>query len=621
MSLKKIDFLSPKITLYYYGSKRHKSKVGSIMSLIMVLLSSIYIFYLFLSIINHKISNFMFYKSYLTDAGEFIFNDTTGIYHYFQVYDIAKKEYGEFEPKYMRIFMSRLYKRYQNNQELLSENEHWVYEKCREGEDNKNLDKEIFKGETYFYRGACLRYYYNNEKKEYISIEDKKNFKSPYLIHGSSHPGNLFLETIIEKCDNSSIIKNILGPCGTEEEIQNYINNYKGIFLQLLEKQVTTSNYEKPILEYISGIAGALDSLKVPVNNINISPFHIDIKTGLLIPRTQKIITYFLESNIREYWDDDSNKNILAIFDYWLQNSSQQIKGGYSTLYDILPSIGGIIQLIYYIFYTFNYLYNQYIIIHDCNKSFFRMYNLEDKQNIKVKKQFLKNINSIRDEVKYKNDKRHSLYNRNKDISPINPKKEVKKNKLKSVKTEIYGNKNLLNYINFKNNLINMSNSNDVMISFPSNNIVYNNTSNISIFNKKHRLSISKEKKNNDNNIFMKKDDINNLFYIEGDEKNNIYLKFSHYLKEFINHKKKGFKLEPLNENILNKYISFINYVMSFLGNEHRKRGFSVLTRFREKLLGEEHLFRTNIFLYHLEKYFNIKETHKIDIYELYENL
>ena len=60
---------------------------------------------------------------------------------------------------------------------------------------------------------------------------------------------------------------------------------------------------------------------------------------------------------------------------------------------------------------------------------------------------------------------------------------------------------------------------------------------------------------------------------------------------------------------------------MSFTGNEFRKRGFLVLNKFREKLLGEEHLFRTNIFLYHLEKYFNIKETQKIDIFELYENL
>ena len=618
MAIKDLDFLSPKITLYYYGSKRHKSLVGSIMTLIMVIISFIYIFYLFYSIITHQISDFMFYKTYLTDAGEFIFNDSTGIYHYFQIYNTINQEFGQFDQKYIRIFMSRLYKTYQNNQSLLSENEHWVYGKCRDGEDNKNINKDILKEETFFYKGACLRYYYNKEKKEYISIEDKEKFKSPYLIHGSSHPGNLFLETIIEKCDNSSIIKNVLGPCGTEEEIQNYLNNYKGIFLQLLEKQVTTDNYEKPILEYFSSIAGALDPLSVPVNNINIAPFYIDIKTGLLLPREQKVITYIFEDNRREYWENNGNKNILAIFDYWLQNSSQIIKGGYSTVYDILPSIGGIIQLIYYIFYSFNFLYNKYIIIQDCNKSFFRMYNSEDKQNIKVNRQFLKNIRSIREEVKHKNEhhfKRHSLYNINKDINPL----KNKKNKLKSVKTEIYNNKYFPKLLNYNKGIINMSNSNDLMISLPHNNIIYNNTNNIKIFNNKKRLSLSRNKIY-ENNI-EKKDDIRSIYNYESDKTNNIYFKFSHYLKEFLNHKKKNFKIEPLNEKILNKYISFFNYIMSFLGNEHKKRGFAVLTRFREKLLGEEHSFRTNIFLYHLEKYFNIKETEKIDIYELYENL
>ena len=314
MSFKEIDFLSPKITLFYYGSKRHKSIVGALISLIMVFLSSIYIFYLFYSVINHKISNFMSYKSYLTEAGHYIFNDTTGIYHYFQVYDIIKKEYGEYDPKYMRIFMSRLYKTYQTNQASLSENEHWVYDKCREGEDNKNVNKEVFGEEAYFYKGACLRYYYDIEKKEYISIEDKINFKFPYLIHGTGRAGNLFLETIVEKCDNSSITHKILGPCGTKKEINDYINNYLGIFLQLLEKQVITRNYGNPVYEYISGISGALDPLIVPVNNINIAPLHIEIKSGVFFPRTEKIITYYLENDQRDAWENDGNKNILCIF-------------------------------------------------------------------------------------------------------------------------------------------------------------------------------------------------------------------------------------------------------------------------------------------------------------------
>ena len=48
---------------------------------------------------------------------------------------------------------------------------------------------------------------------------------------------------------------------------------------------------------------------------------------------------------------------------------------------------------------------------------------------------------------------------------------------------------------------------------------------------------------------------------------------------------------------------------------------FFVLNQFRQKLLGEEHIFRNNIILYHLEKYFNIKEIQKVDILELFENL
>ena len=184
MEIKEIDFLSPKITLYYYGSKRHKSLLGTIMSLLMVMLSGIYIFYLFTSVARHKISSFIFYKTYLTEAGNYAFNERSGIFHYYQVYDIDKKDYGEYNPSYIRIIMSRLYKTYQNDYALLSENEHWAYDKCREGKDNRNDNKNIFGKESSFYKGACLRYYYNIEKKEYFPVEDKNNFKFPYLIHG-----------------------------------------------------------------------------------------------------------------------------------------------------------------------------------------------------------------------------------------------------------------------------------------------------------------------------------------------------------------------------------------------------------------------------------------------------
>ena len=638
MSIKEIDFLSPKITLFYYGSKRHKSFVGAIITLIMVMLSALYVFYLIMNIINHKSSNFMSYKTYLTDAGHYIFNDTTGIYHYFQIYDIENKVFGQYNSKYIRIFMSRLYRSYQNNQSLLSDNEHWVYDICREGEDNKNINKGIFNKETYFYQGACLRYYYNNEIKKYFPIEDKNNFKYPYLIHGSGRSENLYLETIIEKCDNSSVITDLLGNCASEIEINEYLERYMGVYMQLLEKQVITNDYENPIYEYISGIPGSLDSSSVPVNNINLSPFHIEIKNGVFLPETQKIITYYFDNNSLTTWENSRNKKILSIFVYWLNNSCQIIKGGYSTLYDILPSIGGIIQLIYYIFYSFNFLYNKFIVIHDCNRAFFRMYNSEDFQNLKAKKKFMSCINSIREEVKlaqskHKNDnyKRHSLFERNKamkqkkTIQNINNKDDInnninnyinnnmnKNNKKKCTNTEINFNKELVKYINYNNNqLIDISNSNDLMIALNNNKIINNNINNIKIINNNKRKSISNDKK----------DDLISGYFHDSDKINSAYYQFSYQLKEFLNQKRKSFKIEPLNERILKKFLSFYNYILSFIGSHYSQRGFLVLNKFREKLLGEEHLFRTNIFLYHLEKYFNIKETEKIDIFELYENL
>ncbi len=160
------------------------------------------------------------------------------------------------------------------------------------------------------------------------------------------------------------------------------------------------------------------------------------------------------------------------------------------------------------------------------------------------------------------------------------------------------------------------------MISIPNNNTIYNFPKNIKNVNNKNKPEISINKnKNIERIIGKKKDDILSSYYHGSDKENNDYYQFSHQLKDFLYHKRKTFKKETLNEKILDKYLTFFNYLMSYTGNKFRNRGFLILSKFREKLLGEEHMFRTNNFLYHLEKYFNIKETQKIDIFELYENL
>jgi len=629
-----IDFLSPQISLFYDGRKRHTSNIGTLLTIIMIFLSGIYIFYLIYNIAEHNFSNFMFYKNYLDDAGLYLFNDTGGIFHYFQIYDYKNQIYGQFNTKYVRVYMSRIY--YKNNEDnSLINNEHWVYDYCRDGLDNKNIPKEVFENND-FNNGVCLRYYYDNNKGKYFPIEDIDNFKYPYLIHGSGRNDNLLLETVIEKCDNNSIISEVLGPCGNENEIEDYLEIHKAIYFHLLENQVNTENYSKSIYQFIYSISGSLDSINVPVNNVNLIPFLIEIKKGIFLPIKQKMVTYLFDDNRKTTFENSNNKNFLAIFDYWLVNSCQVIKGGYSNLYDILPNIGGIIQLIYYIFYSINLLYNKYIIIKDCNKLFFKIYSKDniEKEESYIRKKFINYVNSVREEIQLKRQKselkRKQKIKIKKNYNNISNERKAHIKRFennKVIKTDINSNKKMLNYINKnsnKNELINnsniFSNSNDLIIEIQKNKNIMPNNTNMDNFKKKKRILFSEDNlKLYDINIINNKNE--ELKKNKNNKMNFLYYHFNYQLKEYITHKNNEFKYEPLNRNIISQFLTFFNYFISLIiRNHHKERVFFILNRFRKKILGEENLFRTKIYLYLLEKYFSVREIEKIDILELYDN-
>ena len=578
MTLRGIDFLSPEITLFYYGNRRHATNFGSILTLLLCFISIFYIIYLIINISHHEISNYIFYRSYKSNISNFYFNDTSGIFHYFQLYDTKAKTYGEYNPKYIRIFMSRLYKTYEENLDNLSEKEHWVYDLCTYGKDNKNIDKDVFdedKNKT-FEISACLKYYYDNISHTYYNIDDKNNFKYPYLVHdGTGNNNNLLLETIIEKCENSSIANKILGNCGQQNEIDEYFKKYNSIYFQLLENQVNTDNYKKPIYQYIYSIASSLNMNTISVNNINLSPFEIEIKEGTIAPKSKKYISYSFEDNRKTIWENKKNKKILIIFNYWIQNSGKVIKVSYHTFYDILPNIGGFIYLIHLIFYCINFLYNQYITLVHCNELIFRMTNTEDPKSINIKKKLYDDIITIRDEIKFRDESKYLKDMKKRDSIYITKKARQKR------KSEKENNKPINFNDNDKNN--NLSNSNDLMSNLPKNNLIMNNIT------------------------------------FKNDEKLNF--QFSTQIKEYFNNKDRDLKEEPLNATLTSLFISFFNFIMSLLRHPEKKRIFFILNNFRKKILGEEHIFKSNIILFYLEKYFDIQENKKIDVLDLYENL
>ena len=597
MNLANLDCLSPNISLFYYGNKRHSNLFGAFLTILLLLISFAYIIYLIIIISSHKISSFISYRSYFTDLGPYYFNDSEGIFHYFQLYNIKNKTYGEFNPKYLRIIMSRVYKTYQNNQEELNNSEYWLYDSCRQGIDNKNVDKRIFINNEIFNGSACLRYYYINNT--YYSIEDKEYFKYPYLIHETDNNENLYLETVVEKCDNLSFTNDILGECGDKDEIDEYFEKYNGIYMYLLDGQVNPNNHSNPIYQYLRKIGDSLDTNNVPLNNINLIPSDIEIQKGVLFPKNERIVTYLFDTNTREIWEKKDNEKILSIFDYHLQNSSQLIKVIYYNFFDVLPNIGGFIHLLYFIFYFLNYLYNKYITIYDFNHILFRMTNTEDLRDANIKKIFFEEVNLLRDIY---------FIEHNKMLDSMEKRDSIYITKLARKKKEKNGRDNMCtkSISNNENNNNNLSNSNDLL---KSNNITV--IKNIQLKNQNESFKYSFNNRSS-------KVDLSNITFKESQ---NLYSHFNSHLKEYFNQRNKNLKPESIDFETTSRYLNFSDFLLSLFKYPEKKRVFFILNEFRKKLLGEEHLLKSYIILFYLEKYFDIKEDKKLDIIDLYENL
>ena len=169
MSFKDVDFLSQEISLFYYGRTRHSGNLGGILTILMILSCFLYIFYAIYEVFLHTTSTIQYYRHYFKNPGNYSFNNSQGIFHYFQIYNITTHQILPINSKYLRMFMTSIHEEYKSNYKLLQNSEHWVYDNCREGIDNKNLSKDFFK-DISFKNALCIRYYYNNNNQKYYSI-------------------------------------------------------------------------------------------------------------------------------------------------------------------------------------------------------------------------------------------------------------------------------------------------------------------------------------------------------------------------------------------------------------------------------------------------------------------
>ena len=154
MILQKIDFLSPPVSLYFNEKRTHISKISGIIVIIMIICCLSYCIIILYNILNHLNVVSLIYKKFEWEAGYYEMN-TTLLFHFFQIFSSENGGFfDKYNSKYIRIYSTYVYNNIEQSQ--LHNYDHWVFEQCREGIDNKDINKELSQNIVNFTNSACI---------------------------------------------------------------------------------------------------------------------------------------------------------------------------------------------------------------------------------------------------------------------------------------------------------------------------------------------------------------------------------------------------------------------------------------------------------------------------------
>ena len=682
MFFENLDYLSPKITLFYKYKKRHSSPIGGILTLLMIIICALFILKFLIRLFLHSSPSVIFYRKYENDLSKYSL-DSSSIPHLIWLNNNDNENYKAIiNNKAIRVILLAEENNYAANTSNLRNYEHWVYDSC-ENNDFINYEELIF-NDYYIYNkynkdvsnAICIKYYYDKTEQQYYSLKNKtlnNKFKYPYLEHGISNKNNTILSTVIEKCTNNSITNDIFGNCENEEDILTYLNEHNSAYIQVLDHQVDLTNYNRPIQSYFMGISSfLLHNNGYEVNTINFNPLLIKSSENLMNDEVIEKNTVIIDST--QTTIISSNDKILLKYLFCIQNYKQIYERKYTDLFDAFSSIGGIVQFCYYVFYIINYFYNDFILILNTQNLF-----LNDPKNKKITKlipmnkrlsytidtkKVFKNNSIIRNyessnylnELKYfklvSKDQR-SAFNDG-DISSLqlsesNNDKEsklmFKKNKNETLQDHSNSRRsfqlNSKSILKFKlkdeqkkKNIIrySMFNPKSTEIMSPRNQDYQGK-----MFFSSNGDYLSKIKENismeNNNASYSKK-----VTFIDNRDRKKINhhssfagnVKTSFYLK-----KKRNTKITPVKNKKLKKTIfefpqekyysqklNFKEYICFICSIKKKKRrDILIIQQFRKKLLSEEHFFKSHLFIYLIIRKIKIDKEDKSDIKELYSEL
>ena len=401
--VKKVDFLSPPITLYFKGEGSHPSIPSAILTLIAYALVLAATIYYFLGFVNKDSPKAYFFTRYIEDAGTFPVN-ASSMFNYVQFIDKFDSTKLGVDFSVVRVVgVNKIYyEQYMDDTEVLDGNYNfWVYGHCNSDSDIKGIEHLI--DSTVYHNAACIREYYDYEKKQYFKTGEA-GFVWPVVEKGCSNPKSTFYGIIIQRCDHApaKLKRDYLGECGTKEYIDDAISKLSFKY-QIIDQYADMLNYETPFIKYFYEVSSAITDGTYICNHLNFNPADMLTHNGFFFDNEEDEPSYFFTQNEKHTIDqallenDRSTNGCLMAVYFWMQNTLQHYERNYDRFQDFLSDVGGISSIITTIGYFLNLLINYYVTLLDTEELLINRdeMNYGDIRKMNKRPTFLRKVNEM----------------------------------------------------------------------------------------------------------------------------------------------------------------------------------------------------------------------------------
>ena len=374
MFFKKIDMISPPITLYYKGEDSHSSIFSGILTIVaygITIAFGIYYFYTFLTRSNPSA---FFFNRYVEDAGEFPVN-ASSMFHFIQVLNTQENTPVEFEFDKMRVIGIEEYiDTYVPDKKVydtdftdgtsgdvdITAYNHWLYDYCNNDSDTKGIGYLIEKAK--YLKSACIRYYYNKDDKKYYKTNEK-GFVWPNIIKGCSNPDRTYYGIVLERCNQDADSGQLGVKCASRKVIDDYIDTVSLDF-EIIDHYADVLNYEQPFTKYFYSITNGIYKGSYTTNHLNFNPAIMNTHNGIFFDNLVETTGYFFDQN-EKVTESTTVNDVLVAFYFWMQNRMQYYERNYDRLQDVLSDVGGIASIVMVVAVIINYLVGRFVTMLD----------------------------------------------------------------------------------------------------------------------------------------------------------------------------------------------------------------------------------------------------------------